>query len=277
MKYKCVFADLDKTLLGENARISDFTKKTLEALLKMGVDFVPCSGRALLSFPPQIFEIQGIKYGISSNGVSIDNLQTKKSISNLKLPTDFPQQIFNRLKDFQARFECYMDGQAYTQKDFFCNPWILNCKTFNPDYIERTRIPKDDLKDFIIQNKNNIDAVSIIMHPDGLDKLFPMLKKEFNQVYMTHSENYLVECSNVESGKHNGIKRFCQMKGYSIEETIAFGDGNNDVEMLQTVGLPIAVDNATDVCKKIAKRFCESNIDDGVAKEIRRIFGMKDF
>ena len=78
MNYKAVFADLDRTLLNGEGHISEFTKKTIEKLLKSGVDFVPCSGRSLMSFPKEIFEIRGIKHGVSSNGVSVDNLEEKK-------------------------------------------------------------------------------------------------------------------------------------------------------------------------------------------------------
>ena len=52
--------------------------------------------------------------------------------------------------------------------------------------------------------------------------------------------------------------------GFTVEEAVAFGDAGNDVDMLQTVGLGVAMENATDELKKVADDFCGHVKDDGI-------------
>ena len=58
----------------------------------------------------------------------------------------------------------------------------------------------------------------------------------------------------------------------AMHEVVAFGDNYNDVEMLKSVGLGIAVANANEAVLKIAKRVTETNINDGVAIALSGIF-----
>ena len=272
MNYKAVFADLDRTLLNGEGHISEFTKKTIEKLLESGVDFVPCSGRSLMSFPKEIFEIRGIKHGVSSNGVSVDNLEEKKSLSYLVIPSDVPERVMKFLSGYDIAYEIFLDGQGYTPASYYENPKNFDEVTFKVDYIKTCRIPVEDMKSFILSHKSEIGSLDLILHPSDTTEVFEKLKAEFPEVYMTNSEAFLIEISNIECGKHNGLLHYCRMTGILPEEVVAFGDGNNDLEMLKTAGLGIAVGKATESCKNAAARVVETNEDDGVAREVRRIF-----
>lgn len=270
--YKAVFADLDRTLLNSKASISDFTKETLEKLLATGVDFVPCSGRSLTSFPEFIFEIKGIKHSVSSNGVSVDDMQNRRSLEYLTLPENIPEKVLEFLKNEEVYYECFVDGQGYTQKSYYDDPLAFDQVTFPVRYIKETRRTAENMSDFIKEHKSEIGSLDVIVHPKDAERIYSALKNAFPEVYMTNSEAFLIEISNINCGKHRGIERYCRMMGISKDEVIAFGDGNNDVEMLQYAGLGIAVGNASEACKKIAARVVETNDEDGVAKEICRIF-----
>lgn len=274
VKYKAVFADLDRTLLNSQSSISDFTKETLEKLLASGVDFVPCSGRAIRSFPEFLFDIKGIRHAVSSNGVSVDDMQTRKSLEYLVIPSDIPERIMAFLKDENVEYECFVDGQGYVQKSYYDDPLAFDPVTFNVDYIRRTRKTVENFADFAKEHKTEIGSLEVIVHPKDNKRIYTALKEKFPEVYMTDSEAYLIEISNLACGKHHGLERYCRMTGITPDQVIAFGDGNNDVEMLQAAGLGIAVGNATDACKKIAARIVETNNEDGVAKELCRIFGI---
>ncbi len=273
-KYRAVFADLDRTLLNGEGKISQFTKDTIEKLLASGVDFLPCSGRSIKSFPEFLFGIKGIRHGVSSNGVSIDDMQKRCSLDHLVIPAHVPPRILEFLKDEDIYLECFLDGQGYTQGKYFDDPKAFDEITFSVEYIKTTRKTVDDMKEFIIANTDRIGSLDIIVHPGDSIRIFERLRAAFPEVYMTNSEKFLIEISNAGCGKHNGIKRYCQMFGISLQETVAFGDGNNDVEMISTAGLGIAVENATQQCKEAADRIAGKNTEDGVAWELCRMFNL---
>ena len=66
------------------------------------------------------------------------------------------------------------------------------------------------------------------------------------------------------SGKGNAVKAVLDYYGFSKDEAIAFGDGQNDVEMLEAVGTGVAMGNAKDDVKVRATTVCRSVDDDGV-------------
>jgi hydroxymethylpyrimidine pyrophosphatase-like HAD family hydrolase len=67
------------------------------------------------------------------------------------------------------------------------------------------------------------------------------------------------------ASKGEGVKKLLEHYSLDRNHTIAFGDGENDVEMLQLVGLGVAVDNAREKLKRVATALTLSNNDDGVA------------
>ncbi|KAK3263142.1 hypothetical protein CYMTET_28036, partial [Cymbomonas tetramitiformis] len=70
-----------------------------------------------------------------------------------------------------------------------------------------------------------------------------------------------------------GVKKMCAALGKPMGEVVAFGDGDNDKEMLEEVGRGLAMKNARDVCKKAADAVLENtNDEDGVAVELVRMY-----
>lgn len=70
------------------------------------------------------------------------------------------------------------------------------------------------------------------------------------------------------ASKRYGAERIMMMLGYSKEETVAIGDGHNDVPLLEAVGLGVAMGNAPDEVKKLADAVTTSLANDGVADAI---------
>jgi len=66
------------------------------------------------------------------------------------------------------------------------------------------------------------------------------------------------------TGKGTAVEKILGYYGISKDEAIAFGDGENDIEMLEAVGTGIAMDNAVDKVKAAADFVCGSVSDDGI-------------
>lgn len=66
-----------------------------------------------------------------------------------------------------------------------------------------------------------------------------------------------------------GILKVCEAMNRSIDDTIAFGDGTNDIEMLSTVGFAVAMDNACQEAKDVSDYITKSVLDDGVSYAVK--------
>ena len=63
-----------------------------------------------------------------------------------------------------------------------------------------------------------------------------------------------------------GVKKVIKYLGYKLEDTIAIGNGMNDISMFKVVGNPVALDNAFDEIKAHTTKVIGANVDDGVGK-----------
>ena len=81
-RIKLVAADMDGTLLNRERKITKYTQNVIKKAMAQGVYFVPATGRAVNALPPELKEMEGIRYGIFSNGATIYDLKEEKVIKD---------------------------------------------------------------------------------------------------------------------------------------------------------------------------------------------------
>ncbi len=72
-----------------------------------------------------------------------------------------------------------------------------------------------------------------------------------------------------QGGKAEGIKYFCNLYGIPQNEIMAFGDAENDIDMLKTAEIGVAMENGGDCVRKIADYVTSGVDDDGIGKALR--------
>ena len=76
----------------------------------------------------------------------------------------------------------------------------------------------------------------------------------------------LINIINKNTSKGNAINGLCKYLKLNINDVIACGDDLNDISMIQTVGLGVAMGNAVPIVKEYAKEVTKTNIENGVAE-----------
>ena len=85
-------------------------------------------------------------------------------------------------------------------------------------------------------------------------------------VTVTRSKPIYLEFLHPSVNKGAGFEALCSHLEIPLEQTAAFGDSFNDIEMLQMAGEGIAVENAIPEVKAVVQRICPSNEENGVAQ-----------
>ncbi|MHB8618383.1 MAG: HAD family hydrolase [Chloroflexota bacterium] len=80
----------------------------------------------------------------------------------------------------------------------------------------------------------------------------------------------VVDIFSPDAGKGRAMAVVCEQFGYDLSEVMAIGDGINDLDLLEVVGMPVAVANAIPEAKVLARAVVSSNDEDGVAEAIER-------
>ena len=104
-----------------------------------------------------------------------------------------------------------------------------------------------------------------------IDKVKSKLPESLTSVFnvVRSNPNFLEFIPN-KSSKGTGLKSLCIRLGYPVESSIAFGDAENDLHMLETAGLGVAMENGFDVVKAAADVVTKTNDEDGVALVIEK-------
>jgi Cof subfamily protein (haloacid dehalogenase superfamily) len=103
--------------------------------------------------------------------------------------------------------------------------------------------------------------------PDALEGLGDRLRERFDgRLYITKSLPYFLELATVGVTKGSGLDFLAGRLGFTPERTIAFGDGENDVELMDWAGYSVAVENAHPKVKAVADWICPSAAVEGVAE-----------
>ena len=87
-----------------------------------------------------------------------------------------------------------------------------------------------------------------------------------DDLYSEISESQILMIMNKNARKRNAVIETAEYFNVSLSDIVAFGDDYNDIEMLRECGIGVAMENALDAVKAVAKYICDTNDNDGVAK-----------
>ncbi len=256
---KVVFFDIDGTLIDCLNGITDITprvKKAIGALQVKGNYVFIATGRpyAFLNEALRNFGFDGF---VLTNGADVkvkDKCIYKEAI-NKKLVKELVDN-FEKLN-----IEYILQGETYSYiKDEYKNLHSL---------YDSYSIPKKYL-----QGNYNLEEVDIFKiemlcnDKKGMDYCLSLGNGNFDYVHNLEEGSF--ELYSKTNSKASGILKVLDFLGIPLENSYAFGDGKNDIEMLSTVGLGIAMGNADDHVKGYAKKVTDTVQNDGVALGIEK-------
>ena len=107
----------------------------------------------------------------------------------------------------------------------------------------------------------------VIEEPEVLDGLKTRMLDRFDgRLYISKSLPYFLEFASPEVTKAAGLDFVSEHLGFARERTVAFGDGENDIELVAWAGYGVAVANAHDRVKELADFVCPAVDEEGVAQ-----------
>ncbi len=273
---RCIAFDLDNTVVSTGSELSGRTGAALEAAQAKGIALLPVSGRAWSSLPEWIKDMNGITYVVTSNGAAIYDIRTGERVREWLLPASTVRSVMKSAGSFflegQVTYEAFVNGVPYAADDYVEHPISYGIPPAAVSYIRQTRRPVRFIIDFVFDNAKQMDSLDIILKDPGIYRMVEnTIRRNTEDVYITSSLPYRMEISDPGSGKAPGMLAALELLSVSPEETLAFGDGDNDAAMLAAAGFGVAVSNATDSCKESADCVIElSAEEDGAADFLER-------
>lgn len=255
MRRKLVFFDIDGTLLdGLNGQdyLTEYTKKALVKLKNDGHYIFIATGRPYPYLPKDLIEYDFDGYILCDGSYVVFH---DKEIAYHPIEKEEIISMFEQAKERNMIYVGYDKENAYFFNDD--GTFLEFCHLFNFDesYMR------------VIEDYKNIVHTFTKIHIKCKEE------KELNEVMVNEDKLYsaddyehmMKEIYSKKYSKATALKEILDYTGLKLEDTYFFGDGLNDLAMMDTIGCAIAMDNANDEVKRHADYICKSVSEDGVA------------
>lgn len=281
MAIKAVFFDIDGTLLNDRKNVQKSTIKAIRNLKDQGILVGLATGRGP-SFVQPFLENLGLDFAVTYNGQYIYSRSEIIYTNQLSKTT-----VYRLIRYAGARRREISLGTA----SGLLGSGIIGLGTSRLGQIVSSLVPikwakaiERSFKHFIRRIKpQNIDSLMVILREPIYQVVLvategesERIQKQFPRVKLTRSSPYSMDVISEGQSKVKGIERVGQCYGFDLSEVIAFGDSDNDIEMLSQVGIGVAMGNASQQVKENARYTTADNNDDGISKALAH-YGLIQF
>ena len=260
--------DLDGTLLNSKKICSLRTQNAIQAVLKTGRKVCFITGRGVVDTAPYAQQCGLTEYLITANGAYIWDIKKQKAMQQTGLDAD--------IVDYTIQL-----GRSQKMFLWLFAPHNVHCET--SDYLYQAVMDKypgftsDHCNLDTIDNNSVLKSLFILQQDKALEVKDHFHQKYGDRVHMiinsTHTndpddatkELVYLEILHANSNKGNALEHLCDYYKIPLANTLAFGDEDNDIEMLQIAGVSVAMANAKEHIHAVAQHKTLTNDEDGVA------------
>lgn len=267
---RLVALDLDGTLFNSQKVITPRTLSALAAALKKGVFVVPATGRPVVGLPRPLLALDGLRYALTSNGARVWDLEEQRAVAEFLMEKPQVEAALRVLEGYDCITDLFVDGQRmsiasqFERLERIIPPAML-------DYMRSTRNEIPDIYAWLAQSARLPEKVSITFSElDARNEAWRRLDALGLGLELSSSlpKNLEVNAPGVTKGK--GLAALAAHLGLAQGQLMACGDSGNDLAMLKTAGLGVAMGNAEEAIKAAAGYITASNDEDGVALAVEK-------
>ena len=267
---KLIASDLDGTLLDEEKKLTKDNYEALQSAHTAGIEIVPATGRLYNKLPEAVNALDYITYVISVNGADVRNIRTGECIYSKELPLGTTLDLMHYYDTLSLPYYVYMKNAAYIAPDALRAACEIMADRSYLELLQKVCMPIDNIREYLVQRGDNVQKVIVMLRDQSLRRnLLDTLAGRFDGIAVSSSFRHNVEVNSAGADKGIALRKLAEHLGIRPEDTMAFGDGLNDREMLQAAGIGIAMANAEKEILRNADYVTDSNAESGVASAIR--------
>lgn len=260
---RAIALDLDGTLLNSNKEVSKENRDALKKLVENGVEILIVTGRP---YPITKKIAQSLEIPLTVicyNGARVVDLETDEILFEKVLDEEQVLKIIEFCRKNKKDLNLFQDDTWYVE----------NLESPGTKYYKNNSSLEPVLKSFDTFDTFEMIKGIIIDDNEGLNEVEKNLKEILgDQVYYTYSQDRYLEILNRDVNKGKILKNVLEEKGIEMADCIAFGDSLNDLEMLESVGIGVAMGNAHKSIKNKVSHVTDTNDNNGVVKFLEKIF-----
>ncbi len=255
--------DLDDTLLDRDLVLSPRVEGVIREIMQSGVMVTLSTGRMFQSALPYALRL-GIDIPIICyQGALIKDPNTRQVLFHQPVPLREARQVIEIVRRWGLHINVYVDDELYVE-------------SITPEarrYVDIARVPLHPVGDLLTFLTEPPTKLVIVSDEASIDRAMAELRATFGEtIYITKSLPIFCEIAHAGCNKGNALAALASGLGVAQHETVAIGDGLNDLEMVQWAGLGIAMGNAPAELIEAADIITGTIKEDGAAQALEDIF-----
>ncbi|GAU77694.1 Cof-type HAD-IIB family hydrolase [Fusibacter sp. 3D3] len=268
---KLIVSDIDGTLLRSDKTISEKTQNKIFDLIHQGHLFAIATGRMHSAGRIITKDLDYDGFLISCNGAVVKHLKTGEVIQAIEIPKPLAREVVRICQKHDAYFHLYESDVIHAEKNMnLAQKYAEGMKKLPETFHFKVAFHPD-----LMPLVDNITIYKIGLWSEN-PEVFEAVMSEIKEI------EGLETCKSLETSfdvmakgvsKATGIEAIRSYYGIPIEDVLAFGDNENDMDMIQYAGVGVAMSNATEALKAVANYIAMSNDEDGLLHALEDLIG----
>lgn len=263
-----VALDMDGTLLNSDHETTPYTRNVIARAVKSGKIAALSTGRCLSELVEHLETLPEIRYAICENGACVYDAGKKACIHQTAIPAEDVEKVLDLADDYDVNRQMFIDNQSYLEcrdeEDFKRYHIYEYVNVFR-----RGSIYVEDMRTIFEKYRDHVEKINIYFSDASSRRSFCERMKHMN-LRVAESVGIGLEISPNDATKGKGLETLCDYLRLPLDNAMAVGDGGNDLDIMKTAGLAVAMGNAIDEVLELADVVTEDCDHDGAAKAIER-------
>lgn len=262
MKYRLIAIDLDGTVINKEGIIIPSAREAIQRAIARGVKVTLATGR--MYQPSNCFaeELSISVPLICYQGAMIREPGNGEILWHKPLSLPMARKVIAEIRQLRVHQYVYIDSEMYVEEIGEKDLW----------YAQRNGVELNLVDDLTALLKKRPTEIAARGEPAEIDRLVAHFSACFGSgVIVNKVHASFCEIAHPRSGKGNALKFLAKQLSIPQSQTVAIGDGPNDISMLKWAGLGIVIGDAPDEVKAAADWVIDTGTEDGFAEAITQL------
>ena len=266
--YVLAALDMDGTLLNTCHEVTPHTREVLEQVVREGCLIALSTGRCMSELKRYLDAHPAIGYVIGESGGWIYDIRKNVTLRHIALDDAEVDFMLNAAEGMDITWQVFVDNQSYIQFGKSRDWSRYRLAGFRVAF-ELGSLFVDDAPGLCRANPGKVEKINFYFGDEAeCDRFGELIAGRPLAVTGSIAIGYEVSPTNVS--KAQGLRLLCDYLGLSMEQTMAVGDGGNDLDIMAAAGLAVAMGNAIKEVRDVADVITDDNDHDGVAHAIEK-------
>ena len=262
MGYKLIALDIDGTIRSNDHPLSKRTCRALESAREAGAIVTIVTGRMYLSALHVTADLNLQSPVATYQGAHIADPVTHEVLWHQPLTSQMLSDTVDFLDSGGHEILAHHRGHVYVDR---LSEWI-------EAYVERNHVRVNVVDDLRSLGSEGVTRLIVGGQDEAVGEVTATLKSTFDsRLQIVRSLPYFCEVLHPDTGKESALQRLCEMLDVRREDTIAFGNGDEDAAMISWAGLGVAVGDGSPLVIAAANEVAPPLAEDGVAEVVERL------